>query len=404
MICIEEAQRILHKHAQSRHAQLQTTTLALPEAQDFILADDIRSPAPYPYFDNSAMDGFAVRTDAVHPNTPIPISGESAAGSAIQTLNPNTAMRIFTGAPVPHTANAIIPIENCTVQNDILFIYQHPVEGQHIRSVGESIQKGEVLLTQGSLLTTENCALLSSLGITVVPVYKKLRIALGITGTELLSPTENRKEGCIYDTNGFLIRTLCKTLGMPIHYMQHIEDTWEATQTFLDTAQSYDIILTSGGISMGDTDMLARAVQQLPRSNIHFNTVSIKPGKPFTFVHLDNKRTTPLLCMPGNPLSVYITYMYFVVPYIRTASGMPHVDVFHIPVRSPCDFTAHERTRFLFVTYHNTSQNTVDVSILREQGSANIYNLAHSTGVLIVPNHTAIKKGEILSLFPFSQW
>ncbi len=415
MISVEQAKKILKEAEQLFSSPLESEIIALQSAHKRILAKNIYSSYDFPAFPNSAMDGFVFhRDDIVHYHTqkkPIPIYGEITAGDTPISFPRLQTLKIFTGAPIPDGANCVVPVEQCIVKDNHITITQELSsikEGQHIRPKGLNFTKNECVLSQGTALNSMNMSVLASIGISSVEVFRKIKIAIGVTGNELTSCSNTTLAiGKIYDSNSVLLYQLCKEHGYEIVIADTIPDTLESTQKFLFHAVKHaDIVLTTGGISMGDKDYLKILLNKLNATNTcrkYFQGVAIKPGKPFTFAHIQttkhNKTTQiPLFCMPGNPLSAYITYLYFVVPYIHAISGNNDTSIMREQITAPCHFSSYPRTRFLFGIRDITEKT---VAILEDQSSASIKNLNTANGALIIPANTVVEKNDPLYFFPF---
>ncbi len=414
MITVEEAQRILQVTS-ALFSSPSRETVSLASAHNRILAQNIYSSYDFPAFDNSAMDGFAFHFHDIvehhKTHTPIPISGEIVAGDTPISLPRSQALKIFTGAPIPYGANCVIPIEQCIVTENYLTITEELSrikEGQHIRPKGLNFTRNECVLKSGTILNSMNMSVLASIGISSVEVFRKITVAIGITGNELITDSnEILALGKIYDSNSILLYQLCKEQGCEIVMAENIPDTLAHTRTFLCNAvKNADVVLTTGGISMGDKDFLKVLLNDLRKTNtctVHFQTVAIKPGKPFTFAHLqkeknNTQRNIPVFCMPGNPLSVFIIYLYFVLPFIQKLAGNDKSFSAMERVAAPHSFSAYPRARFLFGIKDYAKKT---IHILENQSSASIKNLCTVNGALIVPADKAIEKDDFLDFFHF---
>ncbi len=394
MISIEEAQSILNAQIIGMPA---IENISLEDSRDRVLAEDIDAPFDYPQYDNSAMDGYVLHIDDIEGDRSIAVVGEITAGTEPAFLSRPLAQKIFTGAPIPANANAVVPMELCEVHNNRVIIAKQVYEGDHIRKKGTYFKKGKRMLTIGTKIDSKICAIVSTMGKSTVSVYKKVRVAIGTTGNEVLKPGDILSKGKIYDSNTPFLFHECMREGYEVVMVEHLSDSLEQTIEFLHCAEKIsDIILFSGGISVGEKDFVY-AMLNKESCNIHFRKVGIKPGKPFTFASYKN---TPLFCIPGNPLAVFIVFYYFVHPYLLASQGVVKKKnrLHYFPV--PKDIAINTRTQFLFSRIIKSNKETI-IEILSEQSSAAIQNVLLSDGALIVPANTNVKKGTILSFLSF---
>lgn len=295
----------------------QCKTVSLMESIDCYLAESIYSPLSIPSFNNSAMDGYVVRQQDIENFSTLPIAGSIFAGDNDEITWPKgSCLRIMTGAYVPQDAYAVIMQEKVTLQNNcITFDQQQIKKGQNIRYIGESINKGDKVLTKGERLTIGKLATLATLGIEQVKIYKPIKVALFSTGNELTSIGEDLKSNNhIYDSNRFTLHLMLKTLGCEVIDLGIIKDDLTLIkQTLQKASEEADLVITSGGVSVGDADYVKQALEQL--GHINFWKIAIKPGKPFAFGHLGQS----LFCgLPGNPVSSLVTFYQLVQPLILT--------------------------------------------------------------------------------------
>lgn len=287
-----------------------------------VLAIDITSSVDVPPANNSAMDGYAFcYADALKNNFKLPISQRIPAGLAPQALTPSTIARIFTGAEIPAGADTVAMQENCTELDATVTIGGSVTVAANIRCRGQDIQSGQTILTAGTKLRAQELGLLSSIGINAVDVFKPLKVAVFSTGDELVEPGEALQPGQIYNSNRATLTGLIQSLGMIPVGLGTVPDSLEATQTVLQKAAAEgDIILSAGGVSVGDEDYVKAAVANL--GSIDFWRVAIKPGKPLAFGQIDG---TPFMGLPGNPASVFVTFMILARPFLLASQGLNSV-------------------------------------------------------------------------------
>lgn len=296
------------------------------EANGRMLAFDQVSQLDVPPMDNAQMDGYAVRAgECAGASTRLPVSQRIAAGAVAQTLQAGTAARIFTGASIPAGADAVVMQEHCRADGDAVIIVQPPGTGDWIRRRGEDIQTGGVILRSGIRLRAQELGLAASVGLAVLPVRRRLRVAVFFTGDELAMPGEPLKVGAIYNSNRFTLRALLENLGCVITDFGIVPDTLSATrETLREAAQQHDLILTSGGVSVGEEDHVKPAVEAEGRLTLW--QIAVKPGKPLAFGTVRRSVGTDVesaffLGLPGNPVSSFVTFLLFVRPFILRLQG-----------------------------------------------------------------------------------
>lgn len=292
--------------------------LPLRECLGLVLAEDITSTIALPSFDNSSMDGYAVHAADIAPATTehpvsLPVIGESAAGGTdLEVLAAGTAAKIMTGAPLPPGADAVVPYEWTDRGTETVTINQAPAIGQHIRRAGDDITVGSVLATAGTRLGPRQLSLLAAVGQADALVHPRPRVAVISTGTELRYPGEPLGPSGIYDSNSVVLTACVEQSGGTVIHAGHVSDSPEDFLTLLDSLSEADIIVTSGGISMGDYDIVKAALK--PRG-LWFGGVAMQPGKPQGFGRLTQGPL--LMALPGNPVSTFVSFHEFVLPVLR---------------------------------------------------------------------------------------
>ncbi len=304
----------------------------LLEAMGLPVCEDITAPMDLPSFDNSAMDGYAVYFDDVatastdHP-VHLPVVGEMAAGQTrLFALSPGTSVRIMTGAPVPQGADAVVPVEWTDGGVATVRITQAPVRGQHVRRRGEDVQVGDVLLEDGTLLGPRQLGLLASVGRSQVRSRPRPRVVIMSTGSELREPGSPLGHDSIYDANSYMLAAAARNAGAIAYRVGIVsDDPSEFRDALSDQLVRADMVVTSGGVSKGAYDVVKEVLAEL--GTVSFGEVAMQPGKPqgFGFVGED---ATPIITLPGNPVSSYVSFEVFVVPAIRRMMG-------RVPYRRP---------------------------------------------------------------------
>lgn len=383
---------------------------ALPEesvstfdADGRVLTQNLRSPLDVPGHDNSSMDGYAMRLADLPAD--LPVSQRIAAGSAAAPLQPGSVARIFTGAPVPAGADAIVMQEDALVlEGGRVQIKASPTAGQWIRRRGEDVARGAVVLRRGQRLSPAELGLAASIGFDRLPVARRVRVALLSTGDELVMPGQVAPEamppGAIYNSNRFFLRSLLLRLGCEVSDLGIVPDDRQATvQALGQAAQAHDLILTSGGVSVGEEDHIKPAVQAL--GELQLWQIAIKPGKPFAYgrIHQDQGHTH-FIGLPGNPVSSFVTFLLLVRPFVlRLQGGQGHRPA---PLKLPAHFDwpkPDKRREFLRVR-RNTEGG---LDLFANQSSGVLTSAVWADGLLDVAPGQRIARGDLLPFIPLSE-
>jgi molybdopterin molybdotransferase len=326
----EDKNRLSIDAARQRIASLITPLSAwqrcpIRDALDRILHNDIISPLNVPAHNNSAMDGYAIRSnDIVDDSFNLKQVGIAFAGQPFQgTVNAGECIRIMTGAVVPSQCDTIVMQEQVTVTDSIITIHGKHPKGNHVRYIGEDLKSGDVVLSAGRRIIPADLGLIASLGVAEVVVSRKLRVAFFSTGDELKSVGEILAAGQIYDSNRYTLYGMLKRLDVEILDMGVVPDQKQPLrQTLLQAAQQADVIITSGGVSVGDADYVKEILAEL--GQVDFWRIAMRPGRPLAFGQIDNAL---FFGLPGNPVSVMVTFYQFVAPALRKLMGETEPDV-----------------------------------------------------------------------------
>jgi len=362
-----------------------------------VLAVDVVSALAVPPLDNSQMDGYAVRTvDVPAPGTTLRVSQRIAAGHVGAALEPGTAARIFTGAPVPAGADAIVMQEACTAGEGRVTINEVPQRGAWIRKAGIDISAGDTVVAAGSRLRPQDLGLIASVGAARVTVHRRLRVAVFFTGDELAMPGEALAPGRIYNSNRFVLRALLERLGCDVNDLGIVPDDRAQTRAaFVDAAGDADLILTSGGVSVGEEDHVKPAVEA--EGALELWQIAMKPGKPFAFGAV---RGVPFIGLPGNPVSSFVTFLLFARPYILSRQGARSTDVPAFNLRSEFDWPKPDKRREFLRVRRNAQGG---VALFPTQNSAVLNSTAWADGLVDHPAGATIARGDMVRYLSFAE-
>ncbi len=372
MISVEQAFQIISENTQLTDKSID---INLIDALGYVLFQDVLSPINMPPFRQSAMDGYAIN---LHDAKTYTLIGEVKAGDGHQLhLKPGDAVRIFTGAPVPDSANAVVMQEKTSSQNHTLTIESNVIINENIRPLGEQVIKGEVALKKGVKLTAAAIAYLTTLGITQVKVYKKPSIAIVVTGNELVQAGENLQYGQIYESNAIMLISALIQAGYSNISTHSVNDHYEKTfQVLKEVIHENDVVLVSGGISVGDYDFVGKALKEIEVIE-HFYKVNQKPGKPLFFGKKDDKI---IFALPGNPAASLSCFYIYVIAAIEKLSGNLNFKLNRVKAVSKSDFIKKgERAQFLKAIY-----NDGKVEILEGQNSSMLHTFALANSLVYV--------------------
>ena len=402
MLSVQEALDVLLQSARPLDEIEHLSTL---EATGRVLAADQQSQLDVPPMDNTQMDGYAVRaSDCVSGSATLTVSQRIPAGHVGTALTPGTAARIFTGALIPPGADAVVMQEQCSFDeaSGQVTVQHAPRSGEWVRRRGEDIRAGSVILTRGTRLRAQELGLAASVGLAHVPVYRRLRVGVFFTGDELAMPGEPLKPGAIYNSNRFMLRGLLQQLGCEIVDLGNVPDSREATRAALrEAAAGNDLIITSGGVSVGEEDHVKPAVEAEGKLNLW--QIAIKPGKPLAFGEVRRDGTQGpafFIGLPGNPVSSFITFLIFVRPFIHALQGARIKPPKRYPMRADFEWVKPDRrNEFLRVQINDDG----GVSLFPNQGSAVLTSTVWGDGIVDNPPGQAIKAGDTVHFIPFSE-
>mgnify|MGYP000452787702 CR=1 FL=1 len=379
------------------------------DADGRVLAQDVASALQVPPQDNSSMDGYAVRVaDCTSGEAVLRVTQRIPAGSHGVALHAGEAARIFTGAPIPAGADAVVMQEDCeALEGDQVKVLKAPSEGQWIRRSGEDVTRGDKVLHAGTRLNPAALGLAASVGLATLQVAKRPKVALFSTGDELVMPgdvaPESMAPGAIYNSNRFFLRAMLQRLGCEVSDLGIVPDQREATmQALQHAAQSHDLILTSGGVSVGEEDHIKPAVESLGELNLW--QLAIKPGKPFAYGTV-NRQAQGDAChfmgLPGNPVSSFVTFQLLVRPFLLALQGVTAVRPTPYRLQAHFDFPKPDKRRE-FLRVKRNDQGGVE--LFPNQSSGVLTSVVWGDGVVDNPGAQAIQAGDWVSFYPFAEW
>ena len=382
-------------------------TVATFDADGRVLAQDLLSGLQVPAADNSSMDGYAMRcADVTEAGQVLRVSQRIAAGSqeasAGHALATGTVARIFTGAPIPPGADAVVPQEECEILAEPeghVRIQQKPVAGQWIRRAGEDVLRGATVLHEGQRLSPASLGLAASIGFEQLRVAKRPRVALFSTGDELVMPGDvapaDMRPGAIYNSNRFFLRAMLLRLGCEVSDLGIVPDQRAATVLALQEAsQRHDLILTSGGVSVGEEDHIRPAVLSL--GSLDLWQIAVKPGKPFAYGHVGNAH---FIGLPGNPVSSFVTFALLVRPFLLRLLGVPDVAPVVVAARADFDGPRADRRRE-FLRVRRNADGGLD--LFANQSSGVLTSVVWGDGLVDHPAGQTIAKGDTVRFIALS--
>jgi len=374
----------------------------LTAAAGRVLAAAQESTVAVPPLDNSAMDGYAVRcADVPVAGTCLPVAQRIPAGTVGTTLRPGSAARIFTGAPVPAGADAVVMQELCEHGDHGVVINHVPRPGENIRRAGEDIAVGAAILAAGIRLRPQEIALAASAGLPELPVYRRVRVGVFFTGDELVQPGEPLPPGAIYNSNRYALRALLEGLGCEVRDLGTVPDNLPATRAALRRAAAdNDLIVTSGGVSVGEEDHVRPAVEA--EGSLDMWKIAIKPGKPLAFgtIRRADGSSALLIGLPGNPVSSFVTHLLCATTVLRVMQGAPAGLPPALPLRADFDWPKPDKRRE-FLRVKVNARGGLD--LFPNQSSGVLTSAVWADGLLDNPPGQRIAAGDTVRFLPMSE-
>jgi molybdopterin molybdotransferase len=394
LLSVDEA---LERLLAAAHPVAETESIATLAAAGRVLAVAQRSTMNVPPMDNSAMDGYAVRVaDLARPDSRLKVAQKIMAGSNGNPLAPGTAARIFTGAPIPAGADAVVMQEDCAQEGDEVVVKKVPARGEWIRLVGSDIRSGGEVLPAGLRLRPQDTGLAASVGIAALPVHRRVRVGLFFTGDELVMPGDPLSPGRIYNSNRFTLNGLANTFGCEVRDYGIVPDSLEATRAVLRRASAEcDLIVTSGGVSVGEADFVKPAVEA--EGELLMWRIAMKPGRPLAFGRVGN---AAFIGLPGNPVSSFVTFLIFVRPFLLRLQGIDRVSPRTVAARADFDWSDPDiRREFLRARWNARG----GLDLYPTQDSAVLTSTAWADGLVDNPPNHPIRPGDTVVFMPYSE-
>jgi molybdopterin molybdotransferase len=401
------AQQALDHLLSNAKAVGESEMVTMQDALGRVLAENVNSLVDVPPLDNTSMDGYAVRTaDTQTAGNTLRIAQRIPAGSMGTQLESGTAARIFTGAPVPPGADAVVMQEDCSVADgstDQVQVNIAPTSGQWIRRRGEDLTAGKTALSAGTFLRPQELGVAASAGLTHLNVKRKVKVAAFFTGDELSLPGEPLKPGGIYNSNRDTLLACIKSLGCDATDFGIVPDSLDATkETLRKASKDHDLIITSGGVSVGEEDHIKPAVTAEGRLDLW--QIAIKPGKPLAFgavrkSHENKDAETWFIGLPGNPVSSFVTFLLFVRPFILKLQGRDAGMPQSYPMRADFDWLKGDR-RNEFLRVKINAQGGLD--LFPNQSSGVLTSASWGDGLVDCPPGATFKAGEMVKYIPFN--
>ncbi len=396
-----DADTALQRLLDAAHPVTETETVSILDALGRTAAEDVVSTIDVPGHDNSAMDGYAVRSaDITAAGTVLRVTQRIAAGSTGLPVEAGTAARIFTGAPIPVGADAVVMQENCVLDGDSVIINQTVEPGLNIRPQGNDMAVGQTAIEAGTRIGPAQMSLAAGVGVDQLAVFRRLRAAILYTGDEIIEPGRPLQPGQIYNSNRYALRGLLQALGIDVTVDQHVEDDFEATRAaFLNASKQADLIISSGGVSVGGEDHVKPAIEA--EGKLDLWKIAMKPGKPLAFGSIGD---ATVFGLPGNPVSVFVTFLLFVRPYLLKTQGCSDYLAEPIPVKAGFDWNKPGiRREFARARVSVSNDNGLEAKLFPRMGSDVSSSIAWANGVVIIPEHQTVSAGDMIDFVGFPE-
>ncbi len=400
LLPIEEMEQLIQERVSP---VIGTETVALRDACARVLAAGIVAPLDLPPFDNSAVDGYAVRHAdlAASGDTRLAVTGRVMAGQRLpRALAPREAVRIFTGAPMPQGADTVFMQEDCRVDGEAVVLPSGLKPGANRRLAGEDVKSGSVVLPKGRFLSAADVALVAALGLTAVEVRRRVRVALFSTGDEIVEPGAARPPSALFDANRFLLANLLTRLGAHVTDFGIVADDPAALMRAIgEAAKNHDLVLTSGGVSTGEADHVRAAVEKIGR--LVFWRVAIKPGRP---VAMGVVAGAAFAGLPGNPVAAFVTFVRVVRPLLLRLGGAQPQPLIALPVKAAFSYRKKKgRREYVRVALRRTTDGGIEAVKHPQEGAGVITSLTETDGLAELGDEvTEIKPGSTVGFLSYA--
>jgi len=403
---LDEAERIIRERVMP---VAETEMVPLAAAYGRVMASDVTAPISLPPFDNSAVDGYAVRSADLDPaaETRLAITGRVTAGHAApQTLAPGAAMRIFTGAPMPAGADTVFMQEDVRLEAQAVLVPPGLEAGANRRLAGEDVRSGAVVLPAGRRLAAQHVALAAAVGLTQLPVRRRIRVAVLSTGDEIVEPGAPRPSAALFDANRYLLAGLLAGLGAQASDLGIVPDDRQAlTRAISAAADAHDLVLTSGGVSTGEADHVRSAVQSI--GSLVFWRVAVKPGRPVAMGVIPGSRPgtgAAFVGLPGNPVAVFVTFARVVRPLLARLSGAEMAPLVALPVRATFGHRKKKgRREYIRVALRRGPDGVIEAVKHAQDGAGVITSLTQTDGLVeLLEDTTAIEPGASVGFLSYA--
>lgn len=380
-----------------------TEPVALARASGRVLAQDVVAPVDLPPYDNSAVDGYAVRFDDLVPGqeTQLRIEGRLAAGmAALAPVAAGTAVQIFTGAPMPAGADTVYMQEDCRVAGGTVALPPGLKRGANRRLAGEDLTRGTLALGAGRRLSPQDVALLAALGLAQVPVRRRLRVAVFSTGNEVLEPGAPLRAGALYDSNRFMLQALLGHLDAEVSDLGILADRQETVAAAVrEAARAHDLVVTSGGVSTGEEDHVRAAVESV--GSLVFWRLAIKPGRPVAMGVVEG---TPVIGLPGNPVAVFVTFAHVVRPLVAALAGESYAPPPRLPVLADFAYRKKEgRREYVRVALARSGEGSLVARKHPRDGAGVLTSLTETDGLVELPEAvTEVRPGDTVAFVSYA--
>jgi molybdopterin molybdotransferase len=400
LLPVDELERIIRERVTP---VAETENVPLRQARGRVLAQDVVAPMSLPPFDNSAVDGFAVRHADLKrdEDTRLKVVERLTAGaSPARALATGEAVRIFTGAPMPEGADTVFMQEDCHFDGDRVVLPSGLKLGANRRLKGEDVQAGAAILANGRVLSASHVALAAAVGITHLMVRRRLRVALFSTGDEIAEPGSPLPKAATYDANRFLLAALLDQMGAEVTDGGILrDDRARVTQSLQDAAHGNDLVLTSGGVSTGEADYVRETIEQI--GTLVFWRVGIKPGRPVAMGVLEG---AALVGLPGNPVAAFVTFVRVVRPLLMQLSGAQSEPLIPLPVRAGFGYRKKKgRREYVRVKLTRAADGALEAHKHPQEGAGVITSLTETDGLVeLSENITTVEKGSTVGFLPYA--